>query len=123
MVDVIYQWRRHLQDAESESWKTQKGCDGTMDMVVSKVMRYMETFIDKAKEVELSPKRKRKQKAENDDVWEPEDEMKNKKHRIDKEVGTRAMIVNLSEMRCTCSRALAIKDCVEDLGAHTSEPE
>jgi hypothetical protein len=22
MADVIYQWRRHLQDAESESWKT-----------------------------------------------------------------------------------------------------
>ena len=37
-----------------------------MDMVVSKVKRYMETF--KAKEVELSPKRKRKQEAENDDV-------------------------------------------------------
>jgi hypothetical protein len=22
MADVIYQWKRHLQDAESESWKT-----------------------------------------------------------------------------------------------------
>jgi hypothetical protein len=58
MVDVIYQWRRHLQDAESKSWKTQKGCDGVVDMVVSKVTRYMETF--KAKEVELNPERKRK---------------------------------------------------------------
>jgi hypothetical protein len=56
-------------------------------------------------------------------VWEPEEEMKNKKRRIDKEVGTRAMIMNPSEMRYTRSRALAIKDCVEDLGAHTSEPE
>ena len=35
-------------------------------MVVSKVTRYMETF--KAKEVELSPDRKRKYKAKNDDV-------------------------------------------------------
>jgi hypothetical protein len=57
------------------------------------------------------------------DMWEPEEEMKNKKRRIDKEVGTRAMIMNPSEMRYTRSRALGIKDCVEDLGAHTSEPE
>jgi hypothetical protein len=121
MAEVIYQWRRHLHDVESESWKTQKGCDGVVDMVVSKVTRYMETF--KAKEVELSPERKRKQEAENDDVWEPEDELKNKKRRIDKEVGTRATIMNPSEMRCTRSRALAIKDYVEDLGAHTSEQE
>jgi hypothetical protein len=56
-------------------------------------------------------------------VWELEDEMKDKKRCIDKEVGTRATIVNPSEMRCTRSRALAIKDCVEDLGTHTSEPE
>jgi hypothetical protein len=92
-----------------------------VDMVVSKVTRYMETF--KAKEVELSPECKKKQEAKNDDVWELEDEMKNKKRRIDKEVGTRATIMNPSEMRCTRSRALAIKDCVEDLGAHTSELE
>jgi hypothetical protein len=57
MADVIYRWRRHLEDA---------GCDGIVDMVVSKVTRYMETF--KAKEVELSPDRKRKQEAKNDDV-------------------------------------------------------
>jgi hypothetical protein len=37
-----------------------------VDMVVSKVTRYMETF--KAKEVELSPECKKKQEAENDDV-------------------------------------------------------
>jgi hypothetical protein len=121
MADIIYQWRRHRQDVESESWKIQKGCDGTVDMVVSKVTRYMETF--KAKEVELSPERKRKQEAENDDVWEPEDEMKDKKRRIDKEAGTRATIVSPSEMQCTRSRALVMKDCVEDLGAHTSELE
>jgi hypothetical protein len=66
-------------------------------MVVNKVTRYMETF--KAKEVELSPDRKRKHEAENDDVWEPEDELKDKKRRIDKEVGTRGTIVNPSEMR------------------------
>jgi hypothetical protein len=121
MADVIYQWRRHLQDAESESWKTQKGCDGVVDMVVSKVTRYMEMF--KAKEVELSPEHKRKQEAENDDVWEPEDEIKDKKRRIDKEVGTHSTIVNPSEMRCTCSRALAMKDSVEDLEARRSELE
>jgi hypothetical protein len=121
MADVIYQWRRHLEDAESESWKTQNGCDGAMDMVVSKVTRYMETF--KAKEVELSPERKRKQEAKNDDVWKLEDKMKDKKRRIDKEVGTCGTIVFSSEMRCTCSRVLAMKDCVEDLGARRSKLE
>jgi hypothetical protein len=64
-------------------------------MVVNKV-RYMETF--KAKKVELSPDCKRKQEAENDDVWESEDELKDKKDHIDKEVGTRGTIVNPSEM-------------------------
>jgi hypothetical protein len=49
--------------------------------------------------------------------------MNDKKHYIDKEVGTRGTIVNPSEMRCTRSRALAMKDCVEDLGAHISESE
>jgi hypothetical protein len=58
MADVIYQYKHHLEDAESESWKTQKGCDGIVDMVVNKVTRYMEMF--KAKEVELNPDRKRK---------------------------------------------------------------
>jgi hypothetical protein len=66
MANVIYQWRHHLEDTESESWKTQKGCDGIVDMVVNKVRRYMESF--KAKEVELSLDRKKKQEAENDDV-------------------------------------------------------
>jgi hypothetical protein len=112
MADVIYQWRRHLGDAESESWKIHKACDGAVDMVVSK-----------AKEVELSPEHKRKQEAENDDVWDTEDELKDKKCRIDKEVGTCGTIVNPSEMQCTHSRALAMKDYVEDLGAHRSELE
>jgi hypothetical protein len=39
MADVIYQYKHHLEDAESESWKTQKGCDGIVDMVVNKVTR------------------------------------------------------------------------------------
>jgi hypothetical protein len=43
-----------------ESWKTQKGNDGIVDIVVNKVTRYMETF--KAKEVELSPE------AQNNDI-------------------------------------------------------
>ena len=90
MADVIYQRRHHLEAAESESWKTQKGCDGTMDMVINKVMRYMEMF--KAKEVELSHDRKRKHEAKNDDVWEPEDELKDKTCRIDKEVKTCAQL-------------------------------
>jgi hypothetical protein len=121
MADVIYHWRRHLQDADSESWKIQKGNDGVVDIMVSKVRRYMETF--KAKEVELSPDRKRKHEAENDDVWEPEDELKDKKCRIDKEVEAHGTIVNPSEMRFTRSRALALKDSVEDLEACRSEPE
>jgi hypothetical protein len=92
-----------------------------VDVVVSKVTRYMETF--KAKEVELSPDRKRKQEAENDDVWEPEDELKHKKRRIDKDVEARGRIMNPSEMRCIHSRALALKDSIEDLEAHRSELE
>jgi hypothetical protein len=96
MANVIYHWRRHPEDAESKSWKTQKGCDDAVDVVVSKVKRYMETF--KVKEVELSPYRKRKQEAENDDVWESEDELKHKKRRIDKNVEARGTIMNPSEM-------------------------
>jgi hypothetical protein len=90
-------------------------------MVVNKVRRYMKMF--KAKEVELSPDRKRKHEAENDDVWELEDELKDRKHHIDKEVGTRGTIVNPSEMQFTCSRAQVMKDSVEDLEARRSEPE
>jgi hypothetical protein len=56
-------------------------------------------------------------------VWEPEEELKDKKRRIDKEVGTHGTIVNPSEMRCTRSRALAMKDSMEDLEAYRSEPE
>jgi hypothetical protein len=89
--------------------------------MTSKVTRYMESF--KAKEVELSPDRKRKQEAENDDVWEPEEELKHKKCYIDKEVEARSTIMNPSELRCIRSRALALKDNVEDLEAHRSEPE
>ena len=103
MADVIYHWRHHLEDAELKSWKIQKECDGVVDMVVSKVMRYMETF--KAKEVELSPECKRKREAENDDVWEPEDGLKEEKHHINNTVETGGTIVNPSEMRCTCNRA------------------
>jgi hypothetical protein len=113
--------KKMAEDAESESWKTQKGCDGIVDMVVNKVTRYMKTF--KAKEVELNPDRKRKHEAENDYVWKPEDELKDKKRRIDKEVETHGTIVNPSEMRFTCSRAQAMKDSVEDLEARRSEPE
>jgi hypothetical protein len=58
MADIIYHSRRHLQDTDSESWKIQKGNDGIVDIMVSKVKRYMETF--KAKEIELSPNCKRK---------------------------------------------------------------
>ena len=120
MADVIYQWRHHLKDDELESWKTQKGCDGIVDMVINKVMRYMKMFT--AKEVELSLNCKKKQEVENDDVWEPEDELKDKKRRIDKEVGTRGTIVNSSEMQFIHSRAQAMKDSMKDLKAHRSEP-
>ena len=77
----------------------------------------------KAKEVELSPKRKRKHEAENDDVWEPEDEVKHKKHYIDKDVEAHGTIMNPNEMRCIHSRALVLKDSVEDLEAHRNESE
>jgi hypothetical protein len=49
--------------------------------------------------------------------------LKDKKCCIDKEVGTRGMIVNPSEMRFTHSRAQAMKDSVEDLEACRSKPE
>ena len=90
-------------------------------MVVSKVKRYMETF--KAKEVELSPYRKRKQEAENDDVWESEDELKHKKRHIDKNVEAHGTIMNPNEMQCIHSRVLALKDSVENLEACRSELE
>ena len=83
--------------------------------------RYIETF--KAKEVELSPEHKKKQEAKNDDVWKPEDEMKDKKLCINKEVGTCGTIVNPSEMQCTYSRVLVMKDSVEDPETHRSELE
>jgi hypothetical protein len=72
MANVLYHWWRHLHDAKSESWKTQKGNGGVVNIVVSKVTRYMETF--KANEVEYSPNRNRKQEAQSDDIWEPEEE-------------------------------------------------
>jgi hypothetical protein len=121
MANVIYHWKRHLEDAESKSWKIQKGCDDAVDVLVSKLTRYMETF--KAKEVELSPDRKRKQEAENDDVWEPEDKLKHKKRRIDKDVEARGTIMNPSEIRITRNRALVLKDSVENLEARRSKPE
>jgi hypothetical protein len=82
-----------------------------VDVVVSKVTRYMEIF--KAKEVELSPDRKREHEAENDDVWEPEDELKLKKRHIDKNIEARGTIMNPSEMRYIRSKALALKENLE----------
>ena len=119
--DVIDHWRRHVADAESKSWETPKEFDAAVDTVVNKVTRYMETF--KAKEVELSLQRKKKQGVDNDDVWELEDKLKKTKRRTDNEVGTSGMIVNPSEMRCTRSRAQAIKDNVKDLQASRSDAE
>jgi len=120
--DVIDHWRRHVGEAESNSWKIPKEFDAAVDTVVSKVTRYMETF--KAKEVELGLERKKKRAVENDDVWEPtQDELKAKKRCIDNEAGTSGMIVSPSEMRCTRSRAQALKDNVEDLHVGRSEAE
>ena len=103
MANIIHHWKCRIEDDESKSWKTQKEFDGEVDMVVSKVTRYMETF--KAKEVELSYERKKKREAKNDDVWEPEDELKKKKCRINNRVETGGTIVNPSEMQCIRSRA------------------
>ena len=121
MADVIHHWRRHVEDTKSKSWKTQKEYDGAVDMVVNKMTRYMELF--KAKEVELSPECKKKWGAKNDDVWEPEDELKKKKCRIDNGVETGGMIVNPRKMRCIHRRAQAVKDSVEDLQVGRSEPK
>jgi hypothetical protein len=104
-----------------ESWKTQKGNDGAVDIVVSKVTRYMETF--KAKEVELSADRKRKQVAESNDIWELEEELKYKKRHLDMEVEACGTIMNPSQMQCICSRTLALKDGVEDQEACRSKEE
>jgi hypothetical protein len=49
--------------------------------------------------------------------------LKHKKRRIDKEVEARGTIMNPSVMRFTYSRALALKDSMEDLEARRSEPE
>ena len=92
-----------------------------MDIVVSKVMRCMETF--KAKEVELSPDHKRKHEVESDDTWEPEEELKHNKSRIDMEAKACGMIMNPSQMQFTYSRTLALKDRVEDQEACRSEEE
>ena len=101
--------------------ETQKECDGTVDMVVSKVTRYIETF--KAKEVELSSECKKKWEAENDDMWEPKNELKKKKRYIDNRVEIGGTIMNPSEMQCTCNKAQAMKDNVEDLQVGRSELE
>jgi hypothetical protein len=121
MADVIYHWRRHLHDVELELWKTKKGNDGAVDIVDSKVTRYMETF--KAKEVELNPDRKRKHEAESDDIWEPEEELKHNKRHIDMEAKACGTIMNPNQMRCTCSKMLALKNRVEDQEACRSEEE
>jgi hypothetical protein len=119
IANVLYHWWHHLYDAESESWKIQKGNGGIVDIVVSKVTRYMETF--KGKEVELSPDRKRKHEAQSDDIWEPWEGLKHKKRRINMEAEARGTIMNPSKMRCIRSRMLALKDGVEDQEARKSE--
>jgi hypothetical protein len=44
-----------------------------MYIVVGQVTRFMKTYM--AKEVDLSAKRKRKQKTKSDDIWEPEEKL------------------------------------------------
>jgi hypothetical protein len=67
------------------------------------------------KEVDLSAKHKRKQKAESDDIWEPEKEMKQKKLIIDLEVEVGGTITNASQQQNTCIKMLVsnkgMKDC------------
>jgi hypothetical protein len=92
-----------------------------VDIVVNKVTRYMVTF--KAKEVELNSDRKRKQEAESDDIYEAEEELKNKKHCIDMKVKAHGTIMNPSQMRYIRSRTLALKDGVEDQEACKSKDE
>jgi hypothetical protein len=47
--------------------------------------------------------------------------MKHKKRRINMEAEARGTIMNPSQMLCTCSRTLALKDRVEDQEARESE--
>jgi hypothetical protein len=58
MGDVIYFWRYHLCDAESELRKKLRRNDDTVYIVVGRVTRCMEMYI--AKEVELYANCKRK---------------------------------------------------------------
>lgn len=121
--DLIDEWRRHVQDAASKpSWKTPEEFDAAVDTVVSKVTSYMETL--EAKQVELSHDRKRKRAAEDDDVWEPtQEEVKEKKRRIDNEAETSGTNENPGEKRRTRSMAQAQRGDVEDLQAGGSEAE
>jgi hypothetical protein len=121
--DLIDEWRRHVQDAASKpSWKTREEFDAVVDTVVSKVTSYMETL--EAKQVELSHERKKKWAAENDDVWEPtQEELKEKKRRIDNKAGTSGTNASPGEKRCTRSMAQAQRGNVEDLQAGGSAAE
>jgi hypothetical protein len=90
MGDVINFWRKHLHNAESDSWKTLKKNDDIVNIVIGQVTRFIKTFF--AKEVELSAKCK----AENDDIQELEDDEKHKKLIIDREVEAGGTITNAS---------------------------
>jgi hypothetical protein len=121
--DIIDEWRRHVvQDGSKLSWEAPKEFDAVVDRMVSKVTRCMETL--EAKQVELGPDRKKKRAAESDNGWEPtQEELKEKKRRIDNKAGTSGTNASPGEKRCTRSMVQAQRGNVEDLQAGGSEAE
>jgi hypothetical protein len=92
--NIINLWKNHLHNTESKLWKKLKENDGIVNTVVGWVMKVMRTYM--TKEVDLSAKRSRKQKAESNEIWEPEEEMKHKKLIIDFKVEVGGTITNAS---------------------------
>jgi hypothetical protein len=112
MGDFISFWRSHLYNAESELWKKLKEKDDIVNTAVVWVTRFIRIYI--TKEVDLSAKRKKKQKAKSDDIWELEEEMKLKKLIIDLEVEAGGTIINASQRQNTCSRTLVLNEGMKD---------
>jgi hypothetical protein len=69
--------------------------DDIVSTVVGRVMRYIQTYMEK--EVDLSAKFKRKKKVKIDDIWKPQQEMKCKKLLIDLKVEVGGTITNASQ--------------------------
>jgi ribonuclease HI len=78
-----------------------------MYIVVGQVTRFMKTYMEK--EVDLSAKRKRKQKTKSDDIWEPEEKLM-----IDLKVEAGGTISNTSQRQNTRSRILVLNEGIKN---------